>query len=111
VIDFGFDIMKCHVFEKSGRKLGKVSDFSFDPSSFTVQQIYVQESFLRSLTTTSNIINRQQIVSINNQRIVVDSPDERETVAKKADTTAAFVNPFRQTSPQPERTDTYGAID
>ena len=68
IIDFHFDIMRCTVYDKSGKKLGRVNDFSFDPGSYTVQQIYIKESLLKSLTSTSHIIHRSQIVSIDNQK-------------------------------------------
>ena len=103
VIDFKFDIMNCTVYEKSGKKLGKVSDYSFDPDSYLIQQIYIKESFLRRITTTSNIISRTQIVSIDDHKIVVDRPTISAHAAEKTDASTAFVNPFRQSQPQPDR--------
>ena len=106
IIDFGFDLMKCTVYEKSGKKIGQVSDYSFEPNSFMVQQLFVRGSLLRSLTTTSHIIHRSQIVSIDNRRIVVDTPDNKESAVDTAEHTAAFVNPFRAAQPQPDQIDT-----
>lgn len=105
IIDFHFDIMRCTVYDKSGKKLGRVNDFSFDPGSYTVQQIYIKESLLKSLTSTSHIIHRSQIVSIDNQKIIVDSPTVTAHDEHLADTRGAFVNPFRQATPQPDQAD------
>ncbi len=106
IIHFGFDLMKCDVYQKSGKKIGQVSDYSFDPNSFAVQQIYAHGSLLKSFTTTSHIINRTQIISIDNRRIVVDTPDVKETATENEPASTAFVNPFRAARPQPEPVDT-----
>lgn len=95
VIDFQFDILTCQVVDKAGNKLGRVSDFSFEPNSFSVQNIYIQQSFLRSITTASNIINRTQIISVTKDKITVDSPTIQEKISKRADQASNFVNPFR----------------
>lgn len=102
IIDFHFDIMSCHVYDRSGSKLGHVTDYSFDPLSFSIEQIYVKRPFLRSLTATSHIINRAQIVSVTPDRIVVDSPT---ITVRSTDTTdnTMFVNPFRTHAPQPDQ--------
>lgn len=103
IIDFHFDIFACTVYDVSGKKLGKVSDYSFEPDGYTIQQIYIQQSWLRSITATSNIIHRKQIVSVSPGRIVVDSPTIHESLTEKAGEAAAFVNPFRSQSPQPDQ--------
>lgn len=107
VIDFDFDLSKCTVYEKSGKKIGQVRDYSFEPASFMVQQIYVQGSFFQSLTMTSRIVSRNQIVSIDNRRIVVDTPDIKEMVQEQSENaSSAFVNPFRSAQPQADHIST-----
>ena len=105
ILDFHFDVMSCTIHLKSGKKLGRVHDFTYDPASYTVQQIYIQESLLRRLTTTSNIINRSQIISITNQRIIVETPTLADAIPEQSESAPAFVNPFRQPQPQPDQTD------
>lgn len=95
VIDFEFDILACQVVDKAGSKLGRVSDFSFEPDTFSIQNIYIQQSFLRSITTASNIISRKQILSVTKDKIVVDSPTIQEKISQRADQASNFVNPFR----------------
>ncbi len=101
VIDFDFDILACTVYDTAGNKLGKVSDFSFEPNTFSIHNLYVEQSFLRSITSTSNIIARQQIVTVSPGKIIVDSPTIHEKISKKTGEAAALVNPFR-TKPQPD---------
>lgn len=104
IIDFNFDIFACNVFDTSGNKLGKVTDFTFDPKLFTIQQIYIHQSFLRSITSTSNIINKKQIVSVSHEKIIVDSPTIHDKIADHANKATTFVNPFR-TAQQADRAD------
>ncbi len=104
IIDFHFDLMKCFVYEKSGKKIGRVTNFSFDPGSYTVQQLYIKESLLKSLTSTSNIVRRSQIISIDNQKIIVDSPTVTAHDEQVSEAASAFVNPFRQVTPQADQT-------
>lgn len=99
IIDFKFQLLGIQVIDEHNRKLGKVADYAIEPDSYTIQQIYTEQSLLKSFSTMSNVIHRSQIVSVTNEHIVVSSPtvpaDAHEAKA------AAFVNPFR-TGQQPE---------
>lgn len=101
IIDFRFSLTGVKVIDEQGHKLGKVNDFVIEPESYTVQQMYTEQGFLKSLSTISNIIHRSQIVSVTNQLITVRAttiPDKETAVSK---VTEAFVNPFRS-KPQQE---------
>lgn len=100
IIDFGFILHGIRVVDDAGHKLGTVKDYAIDPESYFVQQIYVQPSLIRSLRVTTLTINRKQIISIDNRRIVVKSPSVKadEPLAQKV--TESFRNPFRAPSPQ-----------
>lgn len=106
VIDFHFTITACDVFDQTGKKLGRVSDFSFDPTTFTIQQIYIKQRFLQSLTSTSHIISRSQIVTVTPTRIVVETPTVTESNRDQDAETSGFTNPFRTGSvAQPDQVD------
>lgn len=94
VIDFDFNLIGLPVVDERGKNYGKVQDYTVDPKSLYVQQIYTHQSFLRSLSTMSNVIHRHQIVSVTNQRLVIKSADLRER-AKEA-SAAMLQNPFRK---------------
>lgn len=96
IIDLNFEPINMPVFEESGKKLGKVSDFAFEPDSFVIQQLHTHQSFLRNITTASNIIGRQQIVAITADRIIVKSASISHVVKEKAGEAAQLVNPFRK---------------
>ena len=94
-------LIETPVFDEQGTKLGKVSDFAYEPDGYTIQQLYTHQSLLRSLSTASNIINRQQIISITNDRIVVESPTIRDRIKQNADSARAMVNPFKNSPLEP----------
>jgi uncharacterized protein YrrD len=74
-----------------------VEDYSIDTDSFIVQQLHVKQGMIKSLTDTSLLIHRSQIVEINDYSIIV------KTTAKKLDPITkpeklTYLNPFRSTS-------------
>ncbi len=98
IIEFHFGLVGLKVVDENHRKLGKVSSYTIDPETFSIQQLYTKQTGLRSLNTVGAIVHRSQIISITNEQIVVSSPTIREGVAEKAEEVAsAFVNPFRGT--------------
>lgn len=106
VIDFGFTLPGIRVEDDTRRKLGTVKGYSVDPDSFFVQQLYVRPSLVQSLGTAVLTIRRSQIVSVDNQKIVVKSPVVRENEPLAKTVKATFTNPFRATAPtQPETKD------
>jgi hypothetical protein len=93
--------MDLKVVDEHKRKLGKVSGYSVEPGDYTIQQIYTQQSLLKSLSTMSNTIHRSQVISVDNKQLVVSSPTVREGVTNVAKGTAqAFTNPFRGGQPE-----------
>ena len=95
IIDFHFKLIDVRVIDEQGRSLGKVKDYVIEPNTYTIQQLYTEQSLLKSLTTTSNVIHRTQIISVTNERITVSSPTIREG-ANATTKSASFTNPFRK---------------
>lgn len=103
IIDFKFELNGLKVVDEHKRKLGKVSGYSIETVNFTVMQIYTEQSLLRSLSTMSNTIHREQIVSVNNNLLVVQSPSVREGVTKAAKgASQVLANPFRPSTSPPD---------
>jgi uncharacterized protein YrrD len=103
VIDFEFTLDGIRVEDDHHHKLGTVRDYAVDPESFYIQQLYVKPPLVRSLSVTVLTIHRSQVISINNQRIVVKSPTIKKEAPLATTVAEAFTNPFRTTSPtQPE---------
>lgn len=102
IIDFEFELDGVPVVDEQDHKLGKVADYAIDPDTYMVQQIYTEQSLIRSLSHVSNIIHRSQIVSVTNDKIIVKSPTVPTTEASESMLAAKnFVNPFRA-KPQQE---------
>ncbi|MGB3023880.1 MAG: hypothetical protein WBB39_03705 [Candidatus Saccharimonadales bacterium] len=106
IINYHFELLGIRVIDRYKRKIGRVGDYSIDNKSYYIDQIHIKPSPLRRITTTSNIIHRTQIVSINNQCITIDTPDERVASNDNKLSINNFTNPFRRTQPQPDQSET-----
>lgn len=96
VIDFDFELLGLKVVDEQKRRLGKVSGYGVETDSYTIIQIYTEQSLLRSISTMSGTIHREQIVSVNKNEMVVQAPTIRGEVAKVAgDARRVIANPFR----------------
>ena len=81
VLALDFSLIGKTVRTKS-RKLGKVSDYSFNDGYF-VQKLYVEQPMVKVLSADTLIVDRTQIIEITDHHIVVKDAESRdaETVA------------------------------
>lgn len=102
--DLNFSLIGMQVIDDHKHKLGKVDDYTLDTDSYVIQQLNVRRGFLKSLNDTGLLINRSQIVEINNSTIVVKSPTKKSAEPVMQAMRGEFVNPFRapQSVPGPE---------
>lgn len=91
VIGFNFKLEGMKVIDESGQKLGKVVNFSVETNTFFIIKIHVQPGLLQALHTIEHIIDRSQIVEINDKTIVVKSADVKEGSRVRV----AIDNPFK----------------
>ena len=104
--ELNFSLIGMSVIDENRHKLGKVSNYTVDTSSFVIQQLDVPRGILKGLTETSILIHRSQITEINDNAIIVKTTAKRlvpEPVMKA--TRNNYVNPFRSVSPQTENRD------
>lgn len=100
---YHFRLLDLPVIDEHGRKLGKVTDYTFDPKSFVIQQINVRRPLLQSLNESELLIHRSQITEINDQAIIVRlATAPPEPLKGKV---RNYTNPFRSQTPQPESID------
>lgn len=106
IYKLGFVLIGMAVIDENKRKLGKVGDYTLDTDTFSIQQINVQRSFFMSFNDTGLLINRSQIVEINNNAIIVKSPTVKSAEPVMESMRREFVNPFKkpQNQPEPETT-------
>lgn len=96
-----FALVGLTVIDQAKHKLGKVSNYSVDSSSFIIQQLNVTRGGLKSLSETELLVHRSQIVEINDKSIIVRTTLQKlQPIEKPAQLN--YLNPFRATTPQPE---------
>ncbi|MEA2065225.1 MAG: PRC-barrel domain-containing protein [Patescibacteria group bacterium] len=86
----GKKIIGLAVQTESGESLGKVYDFELDADSQLVVKYHVKESLIRELFDNKLIIYRDQVVLINNDKIVVDDGVVKKKIKKGAEMTASI---------------------
>lgn len=106
ILKLNFALPGLKVITKKKVKLGKVSDFILNTSSWQVHQVIVQRPFVKALLDPELTISRQSIVEVNDYQIIVKDEHEKakKTVAAVAPTelTPNFINPFRKPDFAPE---------
>ncbi|MCL1929578.1 hypothetical protein FWF93_00265 [Candidatus Saccharibacteria bacterium] len=99
IVGFDFILDGIAVIDEKKRRLGTVDYYTFDPQSYFVQQLYIKPGFMQSMKVTNLIINRSQIIDIDNKKITVQvAADKASEVYGKIASDAnpgGFVNPFR----------------
>ena len=100
--DINFNIIGLNVIDERRRRIGKVADYTIDTDSFVIQQINVRRGIFKSLTDAGLLINRSQIIEINDTTIVVRSPTVKAASPVVSAVRGAYVNPFRAPKPQTE---------
>jgi uncharacterized protein YrrD len=100
IVNFDFVLDGITVVDEKKRRLGTVEYYTFDPESYFIQQLYVKPGIMQSMKVANLVINRTQIIDINNKKITVQVAADKasEVYGKVANTPnpGGFVNPFRQ---------------
>lgn len=72
------------VYTLSGQHLGRVVDFELDASSHIIKKYIVKSGgLIKEFLQKELIINREQVISISDERMVVDDSLIMETELKK----------------------------
>lgn len=97
IIGFNFQLEGKLVVEESGRKIGKVHNYTVDTRSFYITQIHAQPNIWQSFSVSDVPVGRTQIKEITDNKIIV-----RSTTIPAKQQSAPMRNPFRQHQPQTE---------
>ncbi len=103
IYELEFELVGKHVVDDQKTKIGKVSDYVVEANNFVIQQLVVKKPLLKSFNDDELLIHRGQIVEVNDNTIVIKSGKVKES---KVAASQRYVNPFRQSSPQPESSKT-----
>lgn len=71
VIELRFELIGKAVITESKKKLGKVDDYAVDDLTSLIQKMYVNPPMLKGFTSDQLLISRQDIVEINDKKIIV----------------------------------------
>ncbi|MBR3377956.1 PRC-barrel domain-containing protein [Candidatus Saccharibacteria bacterium] len=102
VMDLRFNLVGLKVVTQDGKKIGKVSDYTLDSSTFMIYQLIVQRPFMSSLIDPELTINRSQIVEIDDFKVTIKHDKAQIKVPKEKkkkeeeEFVPNFTNPFRK---------------
>jgi sporulation protein YlmC with PRC-barrel domain len=77
ILQLDFELIGLSVVTDTKRRLGKVSDYAADISSFYVQKLYISQPVYKTLSGGQLSIDRTQIIEITNRQITVRDVDEK----------------------------------
>ncbi len=84
VIQLGFEIIGKTVKYENKRTIGKVEDYAVDDQSLYIQKLYVNQSLLRNFSSQQLVIDRSQIVEINDRTVIVRDTRSRVSSGNRA---------------------------
>lgn len=88
VIALKFELIDKAVYAGK-RKIGKVAEYAIDHQNLFVKKLYVQPVIWQSISQSRLVIDRQSIIEVTDDRIVVSGPEQRAPSAAEAVAAAA----------------------
>lgn len=109
IIDENFELIGLRTIDEDNRKLGRVANYGVETESYSVQQLYTEQSLIRSFFYTGHTIHRSQIINVTNTQIVVKSSRISKSIRQTTpENSVGVMNPFRKSS-QTETSETSAA--
>ncbi len=84
IIKLNYQLKGKQVVNQDNHRLGKVLDFIVDDKSFSVQKLHISQSMIKSLGSMSRVIDRSQIIEVNDAQVIVDADSREKTGTRKA---------------------------
>lgn len=85
ILKLAFELVGKAVVSEDKKRLGKVNDYAFEKNGYFIQKLYIGQSLWKSFSGGSAIVDRTQIIEINNRKIVV----KEATIPSKVTTVPA----------------------
>ncbi|HEX5798084.1 MAG TPA: PRC-barrel domain-containing protein [Candidatus Saccharimonadales bacterium] len=89
VLEVDYDLMGKKVVSESGKKYGKVTDFSVETGGMIIKKVYASQSIIKDFSGGNLSIDRNQIIEITRSKVIIKNPTE------KSSATAASTVPAR----------------
>lgn len=103
ILSYNFKLEDKLVVDDHGHKVGKVINYTTDTLNYLIVKLQVSPPFFQSFSSAEVIIDRSQIISINDKKIIVKAPTIKEQAKHSSVQHRTVVdNPFRKTHAQPE---------
>lgn len=97
IMKLNFHLFGLKVVGKTGRRIGKVEDFTTDPTTFQIVQLIVKRSAIKGFLDPELIIGRSQIYEVTDDKIILKDENEKSLRnSNSKDFVPNFVNPFRK---------------
>lgn len=71
VLEINYELKGKHVVTHSKKRLGKIEEYIIDTVSFQIQKIHVSQPIWRSLGGSLLIIDRKQVIEVNDKTVTV----------------------------------------
>ena len=84
ILAVDFQIMGKQVVTVTKEKVGKVTDFAVETTTFYIQKLYVGQSLFKSFSGGQLSVDRTQIVETTDQKIVIHDIQGHEKIAAPA---------------------------
>lgn len=104
IYELNFSPIGLKVKDEAGAKLGKVSGYTVNTSTYYILQLRVIKAGLSLLTNTDKLVHRSQIIEINNTEIIVKSTQKKIKDVTPIINTEPIINPFRSQTPSAQET-------
>ncbi|XOU94247.1 MAG: PRC-barrel domain-containing protein [Candidatus Kerfeldbacteria bacterium] len=83
------DIINLPVYTESSQHLGKIVDFEFESDTQTILSYYIRSGHsIKELLSAELIINREQVILITNEKMIVEDnilvEKEKKNIQKQA---------------------------
>ena len=79
VLEYKFELIGKPVVSNHRRKIGKVTDYAFDKDSFMIQKLHIEQTIIKSFMGGALMIDRAQIVEINDKKIIIKEATAEDT--------------------------------
>jgi sporulation protein YlmC with PRC-barrel domain len=74
LMELNFQLINMQVITSSKQKIGKVADFATEIETMFIQKLYVSQSVFKSFSNGQLSVDRNQIIEINDSRILINDP-------------------------------------
>lgn len=77
ILEIDYDLIGKKVISESGKKYGKVTDYSVETGGLIIKKIYASQSIIKDFSGGNLSIDRTQIVEITKSKVIINDPTEK----------------------------------